>query len=380
MIGPRVLFIQTQAENAGAQEVSRLIGSELASRGYDVKHLFFYRKSDEFSEPPNATILCERRPSGVLSFLAFLTALFRYVRDYKPNCVFCFQHFGNVLGAPIARLAGCKKIVANQVTAMCLVNPAIAFADKIFGSVGIYDHVTANSEALYDIYAKLPAQYVKKLSLIPQGFEDKTQKIEKVCARRRLGLPETVSLIGCTARLNPAKQLDKVISLLPSNPSWHFAIAGQGPDYDRLVKFTAALKMTSRVHFIGELAPDQVGLFLAGLDVFAFPSAAESFGLAAIEAAQAGVPVVANTLPVLREVLRTKDGPCAAFVDVADQQAFARQIEAILLDRRVADRLSERGQQLNKKYSLEKMVDAYEAFVNDQNVPPSANPKLPALQ
>ena len=47
----RILLIQTQAENAGAQEISRLIGAGLAARGYDVRHLFFFRKTRSFDEP-----------------------------------------------------------------------------------------------------------------------------------------------------------------------------------------------------------------------------------------------------------------------------------------------------------------------------------------
>jgi hypothetical protein len=49
----RVLLIQTQAENAGAQEISRLVGAGLTARGYDVHSLFFFRKTDSFDEPPN---------------------------------------------------------------------------------------------------------------------------------------------------------------------------------------------------------------------------------------------------------------------------------------------------------------------------------------
>jgi glycosyltransferase involved in cell wall biosynthesis len=41
---------------------------------------------------------------------------------------------------------------------------------------------------------------------------------------------------------------------------------------------------------------------VAAADVFAFPSTAEGFGLAAMEALAAGVPVVTRDLPVLREV------------------------------------------------------------------------------
>ncbi|MGH2199030.1 hypothetical protein ACQ1Z2_15900, partial [Enterococcus faecalis] len=43
-----VLLIQTQAENAGAQEISRLLGAGLTARGHRVSNLFFFRKSDSF--------------------------------------------------------------------------------------------------------------------------------------------------------------------------------------------------------------------------------------------------------------------------------------------------------------------------------------------
>jgi glycosyltransferase involved in cell wall biosynthesis len=42
--------------------------------------------------------------------------------------------------------------------------------------------------------------------------------------------------------------------------------------------------------------------------VFAFPSTKEGFGLAAMEALAAGVPVVTRDLPVLREVFGTTVG------------------------------------------------------------------------
>ena len=37
----RVLLIQTQGENAGAQEISKLVGAGLSERGFEVEHLFF---------------------------------------------------------------------------------------------------------------------------------------------------------------------------------------------------------------------------------------------------------------------------------------------------------------------------------------------------
>jgi hypothetical protein len=41
----RVLLAQTQYENAGAQEISRLIAADLVARGYETRQLFFFRRS-----------------------------------------------------------------------------------------------------------------------------------------------------------------------------------------------------------------------------------------------------------------------------------------------------------------------------------------------
>ncbi|GHE07132.1 MSMEG_0565 family glycosyltransferase [Klenkia taihuensis] len=60
---------------------------------------------------------------------------------------------------------------------------------------------------------------------------------------------------------------------------------------------------------LGPVDHEQLPTLVAGAEVFAFPSTKEGFGLAAMEALAAGVPVVTRDLPVLREVF----GPAAAF-------------------------------------------------------------------
>jgi len=103
-----------------------------------------------------------------------------------------------------------------------------------------------------------------------------------------------------------------------------------------------------------------MGDVLVALDVFAFPSRAETFGLAAVEAGQAGIPIVANDLPVLREVLNIDGQAAAHFVDVKDDTAFASAVEAILTQPEKAAALGAVGRQLKDKYSLDHMIDVYE--------------------
>ena len=191
-------------------------------------------------------------------------------------------------------------------------------ADIAMGSVGFFKFITLNSHQMEREYAKYPASYRSRMKYVAHGFDNKALDISKQEARRQFDLPREAILLGCTARLHPDKRLDAGIRLLAEKPSWHLALAGQGQDEARLKLLADELKVSERLHFVGELSPRRVGQFLAGLDVFVFPSKAETFGLAAVEAASAGIPCVVTDLPVLREVLSPDGKPAALFVDAAD--------------------------------------------------------------
>ncbi len=358
----RILFIQTQAENAGAQEISRLLGEGLEKRGHEVHHFFFYKKSETFNAPLNTKIISAKRPSSLISFCQFYYQLIKEIKNLNPDCIFTFQHFGNVIGALAAKMAGHNCIIANQVSARETIHPVLRGLDLLLGLSFIYQTITVNSDDLKKDYEKYPKTYLRKMLLVPHGFEDKSVPITKQEARIALKLPTQITLLGTAARLNPMKQIDLVIDLLKKQPDWHLAIAGQGPDEQRLKDHATHQKVAERVFFLGEIAPKNIGIFLKSLDVFVFPSMAETFGLAAVEAAQAGIPVVANDLPVLQEVLQTEGEKAALFVDVKQKNNFEKALLSVLQNHNKRNRLINAGLKLRDKYSLTKMVDAYEAI------------------
>ena len=72
-------------------------------------------------------------------------------------------------------------------------------------------------------------------------------------------------------------------------------------DYRTRVDARAA-ELGVRPVVLGPVADPELPGLVAAAEVFAFPSTKEGFGLAAMEALAAGVPVVTRDLPVLREV------------------------------------------------------------------------------
>jgi glycosyltransferase involved in cell wall biosynthesis len=358
----RVCLLQTQAENAGAQEISRLVGDELSARGFTVKHVFLFRRTAGFDGRADAVFCAPGRPRSVPEVLRLFRNLHRVLRDERPDVVLCFQHWGNLVGALFARLARAGRVVANQNSAV-LTTPTLARRlDRLAGTFGLYDAIVVNSADTASGFAGYPEAYRRRMSRIDHGFECKTSALDRPAARAALGLPPDGPLLGCVARLHPLKHLDAAIRLLPHDPSWRLALAGQGADEARLRALAADLGCGERVHFLGELSQREIGTVLRALDVFAFPSLAESFGLAAVEAAQAGVPVVANDLPVLREVLSVDGGSCALFADARDDVAFAQAVRRALGDADLRAALAARGARLARRYSLAAMADAYAAL------------------
>lgn len=361
--------MQTQAELAGAQEISRLLGERLsgytteAGPEFEVHHLFLYRKTAGCDEFPNAHFAAERAPKTPLEIAKFIWNTVRLIRNIKPDVLLPFQHYGNIVTAPIGRLLKVPRIIANHVSAPATIKPFVRQIDKWLGLLGTYDAMTVNSKATLRDYQTHPARYRQRLVYIEHGFATRHSTLTKAEARQKFQLPTPGTLIGTVARLHPLKRIELAIATLPLLPGLHLAIAGQGPDKERLQAQAQRLHVAERVHFSGEMNAARIGDFLRCLDVFVFPSAAETFGLAAVEAAQAGVPTICSPLPVLKEVLAVDGVSCAEFVDVTDSRVFAERIQQLLRDPGRYAALSEAGRLLSARYSLETMVDSYRHLI-----------------
>jgi glycosyltransferase involved in cell wall biosynthesis len=359
---PLIALLQTQAEGAGAQEIMRILGAGLSARGYEVHNIFLFRRTAAFDAQPNTHFCAIERPGSVIAVFRMLRDLVRHLRTLKPDVVLTFQHYGNLIGTAAARMTG-GAVFANRTSARALEPAWTRVLDFWFGLIGLFDHVVVNSKAVREEYRSYPSTYRKRIVHIDHGFEPKRSEASREEARRRFGLPLDVSLLGSVARLHPEKNLGAAIQLLAERPGWHLAIAGQGEQRAGLDAMAQDLQVAERVHFVGELSPKQIALFLKSLDVFVFPSRMETFGLAAVEAAQAGIPVVASDIEVMREVLMVDDVPCALFVDPDDTSSFVDEVDRLLHDHELRSALIGRADTLAQRYSLEAMVDRYAELI-----------------
>ncbi|WP_165959476.1 glycosyltransferase [Nonomuraea longispora] len=108
--------------------------------------------------------------------------------------------------------------------------------------------------------------------------------------------------VVAVGRFAPRKHPVRLLKLLqaararvPSRIPMRATIVGDGPARGRMERFLARHGMTGWVSLPGRHTREQIAKVLESADVFVAPAPRESFGIAALEARAAGLPVVART-------------------------------------------------------------------------------------
>jgi glycosyltransferase involved in cell wall biosynthesis len=195
--------------------------------------------------------------------------------------------------------------------------------------------VTAPTQAtLAGIRSMYPR--ARGLTLVPNGVDTAgyaaTGDAAVARARRAYGLPDRFILAVGAHR--PHKNFPVLVRALTGLPDWlSLVIVGQGDPRFRglpreLAVLSAQLGVTPRVLLVPEVADGLLPAVYRAATVVAFPSKAEGYGLPALEALAAGVPLLASDIPVLAEVC----GDAAVRVPPDDPAAWATAITALLAD------------------------------------------------
>jgi len=182
---------------------------------------------------------------------------------------------------------------------------------------------------------------------------------DRVALRASVGIPADAVVVGTLGRLVDSKGVDillaAVATLSKNRPTLRCVVVGDGPAETRLKEAAAELGIGHSVVFAGFV--EDPYSWLAALDVFALPTLLESFGLAALEAMAAGVPVVASRTGGVPEVVT--DGRTGLLVKPGDSAELASAIATMLDDPTAARRLTVAAREAARtEFSIAAMAEA----------------------
>jgi glycosyltransferase involved in cell wall biosynthesis len=177
--------------------------------------------------------------------------------------------------------------------------------------------------------------------------------------RRAHGVPASAPLLVCVARLEPQKDhatLLDAIARLPAEPRVHVVLLGRG-SLEQAIRERAAAIDGHRVVLGGFVADPAPGY--AAADVVVLSSRHEGLGLALVEAAQHGRPVVATAVGGVPEVVG--DGETGLLVPAGNPDALASALTSLISDEAECRRLGTRARDVaGARFSL----DAYAASLD----------------
>lgn len=325
-VGDEVAVLAIDPELDQPRFVERQIG------GLDVRHI-------------GVAGLLAKRP-GI--FQTLYTAFEAEITNFKPDVI----HAHNPEGPDLILLrALSRKFDVPMV--LTIHGPMISSTEAARVAMRLVDGmaqlVVAISNFAFSETLKAHPGLESKLRLVVNGVPAGASPAvasPAVALQNRFGVTPTIFASGRFAAEKGFAQLLAAFALARQvQPQARLVLAGRGPDEALLKKYAENLGLAEYVDFPGWLTHEQVAAQLSSARMVVVPSVwSEPFGLVAVEAMQAGVPVVASNRGALPEIVR--HGETGLIFESGDIFQLASSIRFLLEEPDTASEMGEKGRVL----------------------------------
>ena len=338
-----ILQIIHDHERGGVQKLAGMIEDGLALHRFAVETAYLYPRA---GLPPYAKLVYTLRMARQIWRGGFDTLL-------------AYQSTASILVGVVGWLSGCRLRVVHQTCTPSEMPRSLRLLDKLVGTLGLYSANIIKSAATWAEFARYPSRYRRSMILIEHGLDAPAPTQSRAATRRRFGLPLSQPILLNIGRLTAQRNQDVLIRALACLPQAHLVLAGAGAKHDFFHALAVTLGVDDRLHMLGALSANDIADLYAAADVFVFPSIWETFGLAAVEAGMAGMPMVVADLPVLHEVLRADGCEPVAFVIPDDLEGWISAIARALAAAPASRVVTAFARALICKYPRQRMIESY---------------------
>lgn len=247
-------------------------------------------------------------------------------------------------------------------TDITLVGRDKTFAPVVTFSINESDAITAVSENLRNVtYENFTIE--KQIEVIRNFVDVKRFRKKPIDAFRKVIAPNGEKIILHASNFRKIKRVTDVVKIFAeihkSVPS-KLLFVGDGPERQSAESMCRQLGLCDDMRFVGR--QEQMEDILAIADLFVLTSEYESFGLAALEAMAAGVPVISTNAGGLPEI--NIHGETGYMANVGDTETLSRLAIELLSDEDKLQRFKENAASQALHFDIEKVVPEYEALYN----------------
>jgi len=243
-------------------------------------------------------------------------------------------------------------------TDITLVGKDKTYAPVVTFSINESDAITAVSDNLrMETYKSFAI--TKEIEVI-HNFVDVARFSKKpIDAFRRVIAPNGERILVHASNFRKVKRVQDVVKIfgevrkqLPAK----LLMVGDGPERPVMEDLVKELELENDVRFLGK--QEQMEEILVVSDLFLLPSAYESFGLAALEAMAASMPVVSSNAGGLPEV--NIDGKTGFLCNVGDVSNMSRCALEILQDDETLAGYKQKAYEQACRFDIHNIVPVYE--------------------
>lgn len=343
MAGKNVMFLINQDLGGGVEYLGRVLSRDLEDRGGHCTTCYIY-------------------PASGYSNVTKISHIIRKaiaIAKTAPDVLITFQPTASAIAALAGRMSGCTVRIVHQSNSPAKSHAIVRELDKILGSIGAYSVTIANSRATIAEFEDYPESYRSRIKLIEHGIPPPVHALSPSDILAKYAIPADGPILLMAARLDLQKGHNIIVSALSKLPKARLVMAGSGPEQSNLLALGRQTGVADRLHFLGHVGRQDLTDLYRSASLFVFPSAWETFGLAGVEAAMVGLPVVASDIPALREVLTCHRQTTARFVSSRDPNAWAEAIASCLSDPDLRSRSQAFAAIIQDQYSEKRMIDGY---------------------
>jgi glycosyltransferase involved in cell wall biosynthesis len=304
------------------------------------------------------TALGKRTAAGVVTIARLAAAL----RSARPDVVQLHGEAGLYWGLPAATLAGAPHVVSlvyqNYPESKAKMRATRLLLPRAHA-------VIAGSESIRVFAVSSLGAPASRTHVVHCGID-----VEAFTPREPLPIREAAHArrLVTVGRLVPRKghavAIEALAEVVRARPDAELVIVGEGPERAALERLAGACGLSRHVSFAGIVWPTRE--VLRGADLFLFPSLDEPQGLALLEAAAIGVPIVASRTGGIPEMV---DESSAVLVPPGDAEALASAVVRLLADPARRTGLAAEAARRVHRFDIRAIARRYEALYSGMIAP-----------